>query len=173
MIKIKKLLHLVLRLLFGNIRYARFLGVRIGDNCRIYLKEFGSEPFLISIGNNVTITHNVHLITHDGSLDLVTDENGRRFSYKPIVIGNNVFIGYNTIVLPGTHICDNVVIGAGSVITKDILESGVYVGNPARRIKSFDRFQTKYMEYPSFESLKRFKNYKERVYKAIELEGML
>ena len=103
-----------------NIQYAREIGVEIGSNCRVYIRDFGSEPWLITIGNKVTITNGVRFINHDGSTWLISDEKGRRQLFRKIVIGNNVFIGMNAIIMPGVKIGDNVVVAAGSVVTKSI-----------------------------------------------------
>jgi len=155
----------------GSIAYARKKGVKIGGDCRIYIKEWGSEPFLISIGDRVTITSGVRLVTHDGSTWLVRDENNNRYQkYAPITIGSNVFIGLNTIVMPGVTIGDNVVIGAGSVVTKDIPMNSIAVGNPARIISTYDKFHHKIeISCVNNKEIQHIIDYKERVYKAIEI----
>ena len=121
--------------------YAKVLGVKVGSNCRIYIKEFGSEPWLISIGDNVTITSGVKLLTHDGSTWLIRDNRGRRYFYAKVTIGNNVFIGVNSIIMPGVIIGNNVIIGAGSVVTKSIPNGLIVAGNPARIIGEFKNFE--------------------------------
>ena len=121
----------------GSVAYARKKGVKVGENCRIYIKSWGSEPFLVSIGDHVTVTSGVKFITHDGSTCLVKDEQGKRYQrFAPIQVGSHVFIGVNTIVMPGVSIGSNVVIGACSLVSKPLSESGVYVGIPAKKIKS-------------------------------------
>lgn len=156
---------------YGGVSYARRLGVKVGESCRIYIQSWGSEPFLISIGDRVTITSGVKLLTHDGSTWLVRDQNGRRYQrYAPITIGSDVFIGVNTIVMPGVTIGSRVVIGAGSVVTKNIPDNSVAVGNPARVITSFDSLDAKIRATcVNDEELAGIKDYKERVLHAIEL----
>src|SRR5690606_35980431 len=105
--------------------YARYIGVKIGTNCRINTKHFGTEPFLVEIGDNVTIASDVKLITHDGSGRLFE----KVFRYRKIIIGNNVFVGMNSILLLGVEVGDNVIIGAGSVVTKSIPPNSVVAGN--------------------------------------------
>lgn len=64
--------------------------------------------------------------------------------FAPVVIGNNVFIGMNSIILPGVTIGDNVIIGAGSVVAKDIPANSVCAGVPARVIKTMDEYAQKF-----------------------------
>lgn len=155
----------------GGVNFARKKGVTVGNDCRIYIKEWGSEPFLITIGDRVTITSGVRLVTHDGSTWLVRDQNNSRYQkYAPITIGSNVFIGLNTIIMPGVTIGDNVVVGAGSVVTKDIPANSIAVGNPARVISTYDKFHQKIeISCVNNREIQHIVDYKERVYKAIEI----
>ena len=70
---------------------------------------------------------------------------GKEFAdyIAPIKIDDNVMIGANAMIMPGVHICSDVIVAAGSVVTKDITLSGVWGGVPARRIKSFEEFVEK------------------------------
>jgi acetyltransferase-like isoleucine patch superfamily enzyme len=105
--------------------------VKIGKNSKIQSHSFICE--LVTIGDNSIIAHGVMFIN-----DLFADgkpANGDKKLWKSTNIGNNVSIGSNSTILP-VNICDNVVIGAGSVVTKDINSSGVYAGNPAKRIRA-------------------------------------
>jgi acetyltransferase-like isoleucine patch superfamily enzyme len=104
---------------------------KIGNNCKVQSHSFICE--LVTIGNNCFIGHGVMFIN-----DLFSEggpAGGDQTKWKATNIGNTVSIGSNATILPVT-ICDNVVIGAGSVVTKNILESGVYAGNPARKIRN-------------------------------------
>ncbi|MEO8582593.1 MAG: acyltransferase [Flavitalea sp.] len=123
--------------------YFKRLGLKVGKNCRIYTSRFGSEPYLITIGNNVTITSGVCFITHDGSGTLMRDEKGRRYVFQPIEIGNNVFVGVNSILLPGVKIEDNVIVAAGSVVTKSIPSGSIVAGVPARITGTFNDLKLK------------------------------
>lgn len=104
--------------------------VVIGNNTKIQSHSFICE--LVTIGNNCFISHGVMFIndTFDGG----GPAQGDRTKWKKTFIGNEVSIGTNATILP-TKICNNVVIGAGSVVTKDITEPGIYAGNPAKKIK--------------------------------------
>lgn len=139
---LKKIKRFLILNIYGPEHYARYMGASIGKNCSIYTRHFGTEPFLIEIGDNVTIAMDVKLINHDGSGTLF----GRMYSYNKIIIGNNVFIGMSSIVLPGVRIGNNVIVGAGSVITKSIPSNAVVAGNPAKFLMSYDQFLRKSRE---------------------------
>lgn len=124
----------------GKEAYARSLGVRIGSGCRILIHDFGSEPFLVTIGDRVTVTTRVLFLTHDGSTWLMHDARGRRQRYGAITVGSDVFIGAGAILMPGVTVGDRCVIGAGSVVTKSVPAGSVVAGNPARWITSYDAF---------------------------------
>lgn len=128
------------------INYLRRIGVTIGDDCRIFSLHpgaFGSEPYLVSVGNNVIITQGVRFITHDGSTFLFRNEYPDLDIMGPISIGNNVFIGMNTIIMPGVTIGDDCVIGAMSLVSKNIPSGSVVAGNPAKIITTIDKFKKK------------------------------
>lgn len=165
---IKILLELHLRLFYTSTAYARRRGVKVGENCRIYTRNFGSEPWLIEIGDNVTITSGVKLLTHDGSTWLFRDEKGRRFLYKPIQIGNFVFIGVNSIIMPGVVIEDFVIVGAGSVVTKSVPRGSIVAGNPAVRIGNYFDFEnTALNSFVSTSDLDFKLNYPDRISKVV------
>ena len=119
-----------------------------GDGCYFQPYNFGTEPHLLSFGDNVCVATGVRFVNHDivsfvfnymdKSLDLPT-------KVKPIRDGNNVFIGSDSTILPGVTIGDNCVIGAGSVVTKDIPSGSVAVGVPCRVIGDFETFRSKYI----------------------------
>lgn len=133
----------------GPVGYARHLGVKVGEGCRIYISTFGSEPFLISIGDRVTITAGVRLLTHNGSTWLIRDENGRRYDYQPLSIGDDVFIGNNAIIMPGVKIENKVIIAAGAVVTKSVGSGLIVGGNPARVIGRYSDYEARVLaDYP-------------------------
>ncbi len=111
-------------------------GVKIGDNPGLYdcHLDYG-HGYLIEIGDNAKFAH-VTILTHDASTK-------NELGYSKIArvkIGNDVFIGHGSIILPGTTIGDRVVIGAGSVVKGDIPGNSVAVGNPAVVVCSYDKF---------------------------------
>jgi acetyltransferase-like isoleucine patch superfamily enzyme len=105
-------------------------GVVIGKNCKIQSHAFICE--LVTIGDDCFISHGAMFIndTFSGG----GPARGDKSLWKSTAIGNHVSIGTNSTILP-VRIVDNVVIGAGSVVTKDILEPGIYAGNPVRKLK--------------------------------------
>lgn len=124
--------------------YAAYYGMKIGKNVRIpALLDVTGEPYLIEIGDNVTITRNVTLHTHDGGTGLFRKEYPGLNIFGRIKIGNNVFIGSNTVILPNVTIGNNVVIGTCSVVTKNIPDDVVVAGNPARVIKTIEEYKQK------------------------------
>ena len=118
----------------------RARGVKIGKNVDILNSNIdGDYGFLISIGNNVTIT-NATLLTHDASTKkfLGKSKIGR------IDIGDNVFIGLGAIILPNTKIGNNVIIGAGGVVSGVVEDDSVMVGNPAQKICTCEEYINKH-----------------------------
>lgn len=104
--------------------------VIIGNRTKIQSHTFICE--LVNIGNDCFVGHGVMFIN-----DLFSDggpARGDKTKWKKTNIGNHVSIGSNATILP-VNICDNVVIGAGAVVTKDITIPGTYVGNPARKLR--------------------------------------
>ena len=102
----------------------------IGQNCRVQSHTFICE--LVTIGNDCFIGHGVMFVN-----DLFSEgkpANGNKALWKATNIGNHVSIGSNATILP-VFICDNVVIGAGAVVTKNITKPGIYVGNPAKFLR--------------------------------------
>jgi UDP-3-O-[3-hydroxymyristoyl] glucosamine N-acyltransferase len=104
--------------------------VTIGNRTKIQSHTFICE--LVTIGTNCMIAHGVMFI--NDLFALGGPARGDKSLWKSTLIGNNVSIGSNSTILP-VKICDNVVIGAGSVVTKEIKEPGIYAGNPARKIR--------------------------------------
>jgi len=103
--------------------------VLIGRRTRIQSHAFICE--LVTIGEDCFISHGAMFINDTFSSG--GPARGDQTKWKSTTIGNNVSIGTNATIMP-VKICSNVVIGAGSVVTKDIIEPGTYAGNPARRI---------------------------------------
>lgn len=147
-----------------KIKYLTKKGTKIGENTSLIcgINSFGSEPYLIEIGNNCLISSEVMFMTHDGGLSVLNNLN--YFDIKmdklaPIKVGNNCFIGARSVIMPGVKIGDNCVIGLGSIVTKDVESNSVVCGVPARKIKTIDEYYKGIKEYtyPTYNM-----NYKEK-----------
>lgn len=118
------------------VAYFRKQGVTIGNDCELYRNvSFGSEPYLVTLGNHVRVTQGVYFITHDGGYWVLRCKNTayyETFKYAdrimPIVIKDNVHIGINAIIMPGVTIGENSVIGCGAVVTHDIPPNSIAGG---------------------------------------------
>lgn len=133
------------------VAYFRKQGVTIGMDCELYgTVHFGSEPYLVTLGNHVRVTHGVCFITHDGGYWVLRCKNTEyyeKFKYAdhimPIVVKDNVHIGINAIIMPGVTIGENSVIGCGAVVTHDIPPNSIAGGVPARIIESTEEYARK------------------------------
>ncbi|USK33680.1 acyltransferase [Bacillus sp. F19] len=119
------------------------MGVEVGENCRIETFNFGSEPYLVKIGDHVTVGANVQFVTHDGGVWVIRDKYPKIDVFGEIIIEDNCFIGINSIILPNVRIGANSVVGAGSVVTKDVEPNSVVAGVPARKISDLETYTQK------------------------------
>lgn len=126
--------------------YARSIGVKVGENCSIGISYFGTEPYLIEIGNHVQITADVRFFNHGGSW-VYRQENPEFDYFGKIKIGDNVYIGNYAVILPGVTIGSNVIIGASAVITKSIPDGAIVGGNPGRVIGNVDELKNRLIDY--------------------------
>lgn len=125
-------------------RYFRRCGIECGKNCNILSDIMTKEPFLIHIGNNVTISSGVRFATHDASVAKVFGPEIGSDIFGEINIGNDCFIGLGAIILPGVTLADRIIVASGSVVTKSFSESDVIIGgNPARVIGNWTDFKEK------------------------------
>lgn len=116
------------------VKLYRKKGVVIGDNTELYNTEIDNiRPFLVSIGNNTLIT-GTRILTHDASMKKIMGYTkiGR------VEIGDEVFIGVGSIILPNVHIGNRVIVGAGTIVSKDLPDDCIAVGNPMRIISNID-----------------------------------
>ena len=123
------------------IDFYRKKGIKIGSGCSIFSNILTPEAYLVTIGNNVTIAPGCRLLTHDNSVSKVwpeyTDVFGR------INIGDNCFIGADSIILPGVTLGDNCIVAAGRVVSISHPGGAVIAGNPARQITDIERYRDK------------------------------
>ena len=143
----------------------------MGENDRLIGNlNLGTEPYLISIGNHVTVSNDVSFVTHDGATWIFKENRKYKdvVKYGKIKIGNNCFIGTKSILLPGVEIGDNSIVAAGSVVTKKFPSGVVIGGNPAKVIKSTKEFTQKCVENNKDYDIKNYrKNKKEEVLKML------
>lgn len=149
--KIREIKNIILNI--PNVEKLKKNGMRVGEN---FFVQRGcvidaSHCWLIKIGNNVTLEPGVHILAHDASTK-------HALGYTKIglvEIGDNVFIGANSTILPNVKIGNNVVIGANSVVTKDVFENSVAVGSPCKIIGKYEDFVEKnrklMIEVPKFD----------------------
>ena len=132
--------------------YAKYLGVRMGEDCQILADPkaaFGTEPWLIKLGNHVDVTSGVQFLTHEGGIWCARGINSEledKDMFLPITVGNNVLLGSDSLIMPGVHIGDNVIIAARSVVTKDVPDGAVMAGIPAKQISAMDKFMENIMK---------------------------
>lgn len=141
-------------------------GLVIGTGCEILNGwNFGSEPYLVSIGDNVRITSGVSITTHDGGVWVLRHlypELSDIDRFGRVAIGDNCHIGMDAIIMPGVTIGRNCIVGAQSVVTHDVPDNTVVAGVPARPIGTVGTYREKHegefvnTKHMSFEEKRRF-----------------
>ncbi len=116
-------------------------GMTVGKNCSFFSTSTidSSWPWLISFGDNVTVSTNVTILAHDASPNVV----GLGTKLGRVTVGHNVFIGTGVVILCDTTIGDNVIIGAGSVVSGKIDSNSVYCGAPAKKLYTLEEYKEK------------------------------
>jgi len=143
---LKKILNLYRRYFWSCEKYAKFIGVKLGKKCSIATKNFGSEPYLIEIGNRVQITNDVKFFCHGAAW--VFREGIPEFDFfGKIKIKDNVYIGNNALIMAGVTIGSNVIVAAGAVVTKSVPDNSVVGGNPARVIGHVPELEERMLKY--------------------------
>lgn len=112
--------------------------IRVGKNFYANFNFVILDEASVSFGDNVFIAPNCGFYTAGHPIDAEERNKGLEYA-RPITVGNNVWFGAHVCVLPGVTIGDNCVIGAGSVVTKDIPSNSVAVGNPCKVIRKVDK----------------------------------
>lgn len=128
---------------FTIAEYFRKQGAQIGEGCGIIPTSLGTEPYLVKIGNHVTIANRVAFITHDGGAWIARQEDPNVQVFGPIVIEDNCVIGQNAILFPNVRIGKNSIVGAGSVVISDVPENTIVMGVPARPFGSVEKYKQK------------------------------
>lgn len=123
-------------------KYAHHLGVKIGKHCLINTRYWPSEPYLVTIGDNVQITHNVSIHTHGGG-NAIRQQHPDFDVFGKVVIEDWAYIGAFSQIMPGVTVGEGALVAAGSVVTKSVAPHTVVGGNPARYICTTDEFYEK------------------------------
>jgi acetyltransferase-like isoleucine patch superfamily enzyme len=148
------------------VSWLRAQGVRIGNHVHIYspwtVRIDTQRPWMISIGDNVHISADCSILQHDYSWAVLQHWSGEVLgSCGTVHIGNNVFIGQKCLILKGADVGDNVIIGAGSVVTGALDANSVYAGVPARKLMSINEFSLKRRKAQLHEAVELVHNYEE------------
>ena len=142
-----KSLCLELIKIFSPVRHARLIGVNLGNNCLIYRSmEWPSEPYLITIGNNVQLTRGVAIHTHGGG-NVIRRKVSDFDAFGKVVIKDWAYIGSHAQIMPGVTIGEGAMVAAGSIVTKSVPDGMVVGGNPARLLCSVDEYFERNIQY--------------------------
>lgn len=142
-----KIIQWWIKRLMPPARYAKYIGVNIGENNYVPDKDtWSSEPYLITVGNNCQITKGVRILTHGGG-QVMRDIYPDYDSFGKVKIGNYVYIGNNALIMPGVNIGDYSLVAAGSVVTKSIPSRMVVAGVPARIVCTIEKYIEKNAKY--------------------------
>ena len=126
--------------------YARRQGVNIGKECLIATRNWGTEPYLITIGNRVQVTSDVRFYTHGGSH--VARRKYPKFDvFGKIKVEDGAYIGACSMIMPGVTIGEGAMVAAGSIVTRSVAPYTVVAGNPARLVCTVDEYIEKNLKY--------------------------
>ena len=120
-------------------QYARHIGVTMGENCFIDTRGWSTEPYLITLGNNVAVTASVSIYTHGGGR-AARRQIPNFDTFGKVVIEDWAYIGSHSLIMPGVTIGEGALVAAGSVVTKSVPAGVVVGGNPAKYICTVEEF---------------------------------
>ena len=136
---INKLKSLYWKHIASPIKYARHLGVSIGKNCFISTRNWPSEGYLVTIGDNVAVTSGVSIHCHGGGR-AVRKEHPDFDVFGKVVIEDWAYIGAYSQIMPGVTVGEGALVAAGSIVTKSVKPHTVVGGNPARLICTTEEY---------------------------------
>ena len=143
---LKKLLDFYWRFIASPEKYARHIGVKIGKGCFISTREWGTEAYLITVGNHVQITRMVSVHTHGGGNSIRWKEPDFDVFGK-VTIEDWAYIGAFSHIMPGVTIGEGALVAAGSIVTKSVPPHSVVGGNPARVICTTEDYYERNKQY--------------------------
>nr|WP_305519079.1 acyltransferase [Pseudomonas sp. Q11] len=155
------------------VSYAKKIGVQVKGRLMIYgssYEMFSTEPYLVTLGDNVFISIKAKFVCHDGStLPFRKDIPDLELAGE-INVGNNVFIGMGALILPNVRVGNDCIVGANAVVTKDVADGTIVAGNPARVVSStkdfLERAQTKSLKIGDLVGKEKVQAYK-KIFKKI------
>lgn len=161
----------LIRVLYWNViaspeKQARHIGVKIGKHCLIDTRYWPSEPYLVSVGDHVQITHCVSIHTHGGG-QAIRQQHPDFDVFGKVVIEDWAYIGAFSQIMPGVTIGEGALVAAGSVVTKSVASHTVVGGNPARYICTTEEY---YEKNKQFDVRTKGKNKAEKMAVLLELE---
>ncbi|MDY6368131.1 MAG: acyltransferase [Clostridia bacterium] len=134
----------------GRFNYAKKIGVKIDDGAKLIgMPDFGSEPWLIEIKSGAKITAGVQFITHDGSVSVLRaldEKYSKILKFGKIIVEEGAFIGNHAVILPNVRIGKGSVVGACSLVSKDVPDGTVVAGNPAKIIATTNEVAEKWLK---------------------------
>ncbi len=143
---INRLIYFWWRYVVSPEKYARHIGVKIGDNCFISTREFADEPYLITIGSNVQITRGVSIHCHGGG-QAIRSKIPDFDAFGKVEIKDWAYIGSYSHIMPGVTIGEGAIVAAGSVVTKSVEPGTVVGGNPAKFICTVEDYIKRNSKY--------------------------
>ena len=138
--KIANLFARIAKSVMNGNQYAKYAGVKVGKHCLISTKHFPSEPYLIEIGDYVRIANDVKFFTHGGVWSQARKSKVSLEHFGRIKIGNYTYIGDSCLIMAGVTIGNDVIVGAGTVVSKSIPDGVMVAGNPMRYIGKTEDF---------------------------------
>ena len=142
----KAIVRFLKRVFWSLEKQAREAGVVMGNKNLIESRFWSTEPYLIKIGSYCQLTENTKIHTHDGAL-VARKEYPDFDVFGKVVLGDRVYVGSGAMIMPGVTIGDNVLIAAGSIVTKSIPSNIVVAGNPAKFICTIEEYTEKNLPY--------------------------
>ena len=141
---------------FTIVEKFRKQGAKVGEHCSIQIKSLASEPYLVEIGNNVSITLGVSLLTHDGASVVFRDEFPALRYFGKIIIEDNCFIGSHSIITAGVRIGKGSIVGPMSVVIKDVKPGSIVIGNPAIQVSTVEKYREQCLRQWERQGLSKF-----------------
>lgn len=126
--------------------FFRAEGAKIGRGCRILTTNLGSEPYLISIGDETLVAPDVVFVTHDAGTWVFRKEHPKARRLGRVTVGSRCFIGTRAILLPGVKVGDRSIVAAGAVVSRDVPPGTVVAGVPARVLGTTEDYMRRTLE---------------------------